>query len=118
MNVFKYKPIEIINGEVDYSFEDYNQDLVKVLEVEFGNRYNEKIFDLISALFISKLNGQEQSEETLIGLTDAFENEINILQAVFMRTLTEQIKHGIPRSTAIKITNGLYQAARKSINGK
>lgn len=83
--------------------------------MEFGDNYNQKTFDFVSTLFISQLNGLAQSDNKSFEIVEAFQNEINILQAVFMRTFTEQIERGVPQSMAIKITNGLYQAARKPI---
>ncbi|MGW9103379.1 hypothetical protein ACWGPZ_27000 [Priestia megaterium] len=115
MNIFPYRPVEIIKGEVNYTFKDFNEDLIAFLKLEFGDNYHPKTFDFISTLFISQLNGLVQSDDTHLELVEAFQNEITILQAVFMKTFTEQIEHGVPQSTAIKITNGLYQTARKSI---
>ncbi len=115
LSIFPYEPDEIIKGEVNYTFKEFNEDLIALLKLEFGGNYHKKTFDFISTLFISQLNGLVQSDDTHLKLVEAFQDEITILQAVFMRTFTEQIKHGVPKSTAIKITNGLYQTARKSI---
>lgn len=115
LNIFPYGPDEIIKGEVNYTFKDFNEDLITFLKLEFGDNYHQKTFDFISTLFISQLNGLVQCDDTHLKLIEAFQDERTILQAVFMRTFTEQIELGVPKSTAIKITNGLYQTARKSI---